>query len=74
MAAGAESVRRLRGFHLWTENSGQVCQEGRQISNPYLEELINPVFPRVTIMTTEEHTPLAAHKFCRVHVSVIQSF
>lgn len=45
MAAGAESVRRFRGFHLWTENSGQVCQEGRQISNPYLEELINPVFP-----------------------------
>lgn len=61
MAAGAESVRRFRGFHLWTENSGQVCQEGRQISNPYLEELINPVFPPVMVMTTEEHTHRSQH-------------
>lgn len=54
MEDGVESVslavRCFIGFHLCTENSSEFCQEGRQISNRYLEEVINEVFPLFTIM------------------------
>lgn len=49
MEDGVESVslavRCFIGFHPCTENSSEFCREGRQISNRYLEEVINEVFP-----------------------------
>lgn len=36
--------------NLWMENNGEICQKGQQMSNRYLEEVVNPVLPLETIV------------------------
>lgn len=77
MEDGVESVslavRCFIGFHLCTENSSEFCQEGRQISNRYLEEVINEVFPLFTIMKSKKKMQFMAPKFCVLDISMSQS-